>query len=550
MKRRGAVLVALFMLIAVSASAQQVKDVRSVLEASLKAMGGTDLKTIQYSGGGWSSRIGQTYGLNEDWPKYEVANYTRTIDYDAKWSREDYTRRQGKYPLLGRPPMPEEHVTAILSGNYAWDMQGDKPVPFTGLYLDGVPYADLRLLEIAITPHGFLKMALAAKDATAITLPIVGPSDFGLSQFGRKVTVVSFTIGKYRVNGTINDQNLVELTDTWFPNPVYGDMDYEMRYTRYKNFGGVMFPMLVHVHQGDPRLNPAHNYYQYDITDVKVNVPVTPMPVPEVVRTATLAPVKVESQKLAEGVWLMGGGTHNSVLMEFKDFVAVVEAPNNEARSLAVIDEVNRLVPNKMIKYVVNTHHHMDHAGGLRTYLSQGTTIITHASNKQYYLDVMFHPAPRELQPDRMSLYSPMYMVSRRPAPIETVGSADFGGPGTGGSGSTRYVVTDGDRMMEVLYVEDMNYELGDPSYAQGNHSNDMLMAYLPKEKMLINADLYSPPALGAQPPAAPTAAMLTLYQNMRKYKLDVTQHVPIHGRVGTNEEFVKLLGNKVSKTD
>ena len=104
--------------------------------------------------------------------------------------------------------------------------------------------------------------------------------------------------------------------------------------------------------------------------------------------------------------------------------------------------------------------------------------------------------------------------------------------------------------MMEVLYVEDMNYELGDPSYAQGNHSNDMLMAYLPKEKMLINADLYSPPAPGAQPPAAPTAAMLTLYQNIRKYKLDVAQHVPIHGRVGTNEEFVKLLGNKASKID
>jgi hypothetical protein len=550
MKRRAGVLVALFMLMAVTASAQQVKDARSVLEASLKAMGGTNLKTIQYSGGGWSSRIGQTYGLNEDWPKYEVANYTRTIDYDAKWSREDYTRRQGKYPLLGRPPMPEEHVTAILSGNNAWDMQGDKPVPLTSPYLDGVPYADLRLLEIAITPHGFLKMALATKDATAITLPIIGPSDFGLSQFGRKVTIVSFTIGKYRVNGTINDQNLVELTDTWFPNPVYGDMDYEMRYTRYKNFGGVMFPTLVHVHHGDPRLNPAHNYYEYDITDVKANVPVTPMPVPELVRAATLAPVKVESQKLADGVWLLGGGTHNSVLVEFKDFVTVVEAPNNEARSLAVIDEVNRLVPNKMIKYLVNTHHHMDHAGGLRTYLSQGTTIITHASNKQYYLDVMFHPAPRELQPDRMSLYSPMYMISRRPAPIETVGSADFGGPGTGASGSTRYVMTDGDHMMEVLYVEDMNYELGDPSYAQGNHSNDMLMAYLPKEKILINADLYSPPAPGAQPPAAPTAAMLTLYQNMRKYKLDVAQHVPIHGRVGTNEEFVKLLGNKASKTE
>jgi len=522
-----------------SGAAQTVSDVRAVLEASLKAMGGANLKTLQYSASGWSSRIGQTYGLAEDWPHYEVADYTRAIDFDAKWSREDYTRRQGKYPVLGRPPMAAEHVTSILSGNYAWDMEGGKAVPLTRLYLDGVSYADLRQLELAITPHGFLKAALAARDATAITLPIVGPSDAGLSQYGRKVTVVSFTIGKYRVNGTINDKNLVELTDTWFPNPVYGDMDYEMRFTKYKNFDGVQFPTLLHVHQGDPRLNPAHNYYEYNVTDVKANVPVATMAVPDAVRTATVAPVKVESLKLADGVWVLGGGTHNSVLMEFKDFAAVVEAPQNEARSLAVIEEVNRLVANKPIKYVVNTHHHFDHAGGLRTYLSQGTTVITHESNKQYYMDIMFYPAPRELQPDRMALYNPMYMISRRPAPIETVASF-AGGPG---GGAAKYVIADGERLMEIFHVQDMAYELEDPSYAQGNTSADMLMVYLPKEKILINADLYSPPAQGAAAPT-PTAAMRTLYQNMRKQKLDVARHVPLHGRVGTNDEFLKIVGN------
>ena len=167
MKRKVAVFAAFLSLTAGTASAQTVKDVRPVLEASLKAMGGANLRTIQYSGNGWSSRVGQTYGLAEDWPRYEVAGYTRVIDYDAKWSREDYTRRQGRYPLLGRPPMSDEHLTSILSGRYAWDMQGDKPVPLTSLYLDGVPYADLRQLEIVITPHGFLKAALAAKDATA-----------------------------------------------------------------------------------------------------------------------------------------------------------------------------------------------------------------------------------------------------------------------------------------------------------------------------------------------------------------------------------------------
>jgi glyoxylase-like metal-dependent hydrolase (beta-lactamase superfamily II) len=538
MKRWAVGLLAFPSLMAGTASAQAVTNVRAVLEASLKAMGGANLKTIRYSGSGWSSRIGQTYGLAEDWPHYEVAGYTRTIDYDAKWSREDYTRRQGSYPLLGRPPMAEERVTSILSGNYAWDMQGDKPVPLTSLYLDGVSYADLRQLELAITPHGFLKAALAAKDATAITLPIVGSSDAGLSQNGRRVTIVSFTIGKYRVNGTINDQNLVELTDTWFPNPVYGDMDYEMRFTKYKNFDGVQFPTLVHVHQGDPRLNPAHNYYEYNVTDVKANVPVTPMAVPEVVRTATVPPVKVESQKLAEGVWLLGGGTHNSVLVDFKDFAAVVEAPQNEARSLAVIEEAGRLVPNKLIRYVVNTHHHFDHEGGLRTYLSQGTTVITHESNKEYYMGIMFYPAARELQPDRMSLYSPMYMISRRPAPIETVASF-AGGPG---GGAAKYVITDGEHILEIIHVQDMAYELGDQSYAQGNHSADMLMAFLPKEKILINADLYTPPAPGGPTPT-PTAGMRTLYQNMRKQKLDVDRHVPIHGRVGTNDEFLKIVG-------
>jgi glyoxylase-like metal-dependent hydrolase (beta-lactamase superfamily II) len=544
MNRRVTVLTAFLGLLAATASAQPVKDVRSVLETSLKAMGGANLKTIRYSASGWSSRIGQTYGLAEDWPHYEVADYTRTIDYDAKWSREDYTRRQGRYPLLGRPPMPDEHVTSILSGNYAWDMRGDKPVPFTSLYLDGVSYSDIRQLELVITPHGFLKAALAAKDATAITLPIVGASDAGLSQNGRKVTIVSFTIGKYRVNGTINDQNLVELTDTWFPNPVYGDMDYEMRYTKYKNFDGVQFPTLLHVHQGDPRLNPAHNYYEYKVTDVKANVPVTAMPVPDSVRTATVAPVRVDSQKLADRVWLLGGGTHNSVLVEFKDFAVVVEAPQNEARSLAVIEEANRLAPDKLIRYVVNTHHHFDHAGGLRTYLSQGTTVITHESNKQYYLDIMFYPAARELQPDRMALYSPMYMISRRPAPIETVASF-AAGPG-GGAG--KYVITDGERVLEILHVQDMAYELEDPSYAQGNHSADMLVAYLPKEKILINADLYSPPAQAGQP-APLTPGMRTLHQNIRKQKLDVALHVPVHGRAGTNDEFLKIISEGGART-
>jgi len=71
------------------------------------------------------------------------------------------------------------------------------------------------------------------------------------------------------------------------------------------------------------------------------------------------------------------------------------------------------------------------------------------------------------------------------------------------------------------------------------------LMVYLPQGKILVNADLHSPPEPGVRP-APPTPGMKTLYQNMLKFKLDVAQQVPISGRVGTNEEFLKLVGGNI----
>src|SRR6188474_2583793 len=286
MVSRLSMLVVLSGLLVAPASAQDV-DARAALLASLKAMGGENLKTIEVSAAGSSSLIGQQYSIEGNWPQFEVANYTRAIDFDAKWSREDYTRRQGNFPTFGRVPMAEQRISSIVSGTYAWDMRDTTPVPITRGYLDGVPVNELRQLEIAITPHGFLKAALASSDAKAIKIQYIGASDFGLSQFGRWVTIVSFTfLGKYKINGTIDDKNLVELVGTWFPNPVYGDMDYEMRYTEYKDFGGVKFPMLLHTHQGDPRVNVAHNYYEYRLTCVEADGPVTTMPVPDSVRGA------------------------------------------------------------------------------------------------------------------------------------------------------------------------------------------------------------------------------------------------------------------------
>ena len=517
MTRKLCVVVALLALIVATGDTLRAQDARSVLQAAVKAMGAANVKTVQYSGTGWNAAVGQSFSPQDDWPHFEVTRYTRTIDYDAKSSREDLTRRQGNNPPRGgggTPLQGDQQQVAIVSGNYAWNMNGQNPAPQPGQYLAGISVAEFRQLDILLTPHGFLKAALAA-NPTAISLTL--PASPGAITQNGKATLVSFTaMGKYRVNGTFNDQNLLELVQTWIPNPVYGDMMYELRYTNYKDFGGMKFPTVLHIHQGDPRLSVAHNSMEITLATVQPNISVPAITVPDAVQKATAPRERAESQKLADGVWLIAGGTHNSLAVEFRDFVTLIEAPLNEERSLAVLGEVTKLIPNKAIRYVVNTHHHFDHSGGLRTFLAQGATIVTHQANREYYEQVLFNPAPRTLQADRFSTYYPYFAGGRRPLPIETV--------------NQKYVLSDGVRTVDLYPVQGLD------------HAATMLMVYFPKEKILVNADLYSPPAQGAPAPAL-NANIRTLQQNIQRLKLDVAQHVPIHGQPGPMDQFLQIVG-------
>ena len=362
----------------------------------------TTVKSIQYSGTGWNAGVGQSFGPTDDWPRFDITAYTRTIDYDARTSYEDLTRRQGNNPPRGgggTPLQGDQRAITVVNGTYAWNVNGANVAPQPAA-------AELRQLDIWLSPHGFLKAAAAATNATATPMTLEG----------RKMTIVSFTLNnKYRVNGHITDQNLVERVQTWVANPVFGDMVYEHRYTEYKDYNGVKFPGVLHSHQGDPSIFPGHNWMEIRPTAVQVNVPAAPVVVTDAVRNATIPPVRAESTQLAPGVWLIAGGSHNSVLVDFRDFVAVVEAPQDETRSLAVIAEVQRLVPNKPIQYVVNTHHHFDHSGGLRTYVAQGATVITHEQNKDFYERVFFYPSPRTVQPDRLSTLNPWFAGNQNP---------------------------------------------------------------------------------------------------------------------------------------
>jgi glyoxylase-like metal-dependent hydrolase (beta-lactamase superfamily II) len=523
MKARVLVVITVLGLMVGTATPQTVapQDVKAVLQAAATAMGMNNLRTIQYSGTGTIRIFGQSYSVNEDWPRLDMPAYTRTIDYGAMYSKEEITRRQGNNPPRGggfQPLQGDQKSIAMTSGKYSWNVNPDNSV--TPAPAD----AEQREIEIILTPHGFIKAAMEAKDATAVTLMMAlddntirktaGPG-------GRKVTYVAFTaLGKYKVSGAIDDQNMVERTQTWIGNPVLGDLVWQFDYKDYKDFGGVKFPSNIHQHAGDIR-NTTHHGIDLNMTDVKPNVAVAAVTVPDAVRNATAQPVRVESQKVADGIWLIAGGSHNSVAVEFKDFITVVEAPLSEERSLAVIKETQKLIPNKPIRYLVMTHHHFDHSSGIRTYLAQGAILVMHQMDKDYFDKLAFYPYPRMMQPDLLSTYYPRFASNKFPV-FETVNPSP--------ENKAKLVLSDGKRTMEMHHVQGLN------------HAADMLMVYLPTEKILVNADLYSPPAPGAAAPP-PNPSMITFNQNIKRLKLDVATHLPIHGRMGTNDEFVKIMG-------
>src|SRR6185436_19128764 len=165
----------LFALVALAAGEAAAQDAKAVLQAASTAMGANNLKTIQISGSGYIAAVGQSYSPNDDWPKFQMPSYTKTIDYDAKYSREELTRTQGNYPPRGgggTPIQGEQRQIFLVNGTFAWNMEGTNPVPLTTLYLYAIPFAELRQLDIVMTPHGFLKAAMAAGNAVATRITV------------------------------------------------------------------------------------------------------------------------------------------------------------------------------------------------------------------------------------------------------------------------------------------------------------------------------------------------------------------------------------------
>jgi glyoxylase-like metal-dependent hydrolase (beta-lactamase superfamily II) len=213
-------------------------------------------------------------------------------------------------------------------------------------------------------------------------------------------------------------------------------------------------------------------------------------------------PANVTAEVLAKGIWLLAGQSHHSVLVEFSDHTLLIEGPQHETRTLAVIAKAKEVQPNKPLTKLVTTHHHFDHTGGLRAAIAEGLTIVTHKASAAYYQDAAGRA--HTIVPDALA-------KNPRPVTIESV--------------DDELAIKDAAMTMNLYHVA------GSP------HADTILMAYFPRERLLVEVDVYSP-ASAVHPFAA------NLLENITRRKLRVDRIVPLHGTPVPFAELVKTQRN------
>ena len=467
---------------AMAAASALASDASAVLKRAAAAMG--EPKTMRYVTEGTGYTFGQAFTPGMAWPKITVHSQIRSINFDTGSMREEITLSRaepkggGGYPLAG-----QQRNDQFVSGGSAWNMAGTNAQPGPRFVVD-------RLHQLWVTPHGVIKAA--QRNNATVEFKTVG---------GKSLAAVTFTEpGRFQATAFINDNYLVERVESRLPDPVLGDVASVTNYADYRDQGGVQFPSRIQQSQG------GHPTLDVTVKEVKANVPVD-IQIPEAVLKAV---ERVAVEKVAEGVWFLAGGSHNSVAIEMKDHMVLVETPLNDGRSGAVMAQVKQLAAGKPIRFMINSHNHFDHSGGVRTAVAEGATIVTQAGNKVYFEKILANP--NTISPD---------LLAKSGKKSKVMGVGD------------KQIMTDGERTIEIHRIQD------------GVHNNTFQMVYLPKEKLLIEADAFTPPPPSTPAPATPNANNVNLVDNIERLKLSVDRILPLHGRVVPLEDLYVAVGKK-----
>ncbi len=461
-----------------SSTALAQRPGRPLMNEVARAMGGTAkilaVRTLVLEGTGEMYNLGQGMSPASTLPVYGVTGYKRSLDFAHRRWRQELTRQ----------PRFVTGNTAPQQLRWAYDSLA------FDIAADGTPRrspgrADVdRSYELLYHPIGFVQAALAP--GTELT---EHPASGGLRHIQMNAGG-----GKYAL--FIDPRTkLPSRIEKIIYHPMLGDVVMATHLSEWRDADGMKLPMRI-----TQRLGGRWPMMDTRVGTVKLNTDIGDLALPAAVRSAPPVPVtiNVTADEVAPGIWHLAGQTHHSVAIEMQNEILLVEAPLNDARTLAVIKRAYLLRPGKPVRRLISTHHHFDHSGGLRAAIAEGLTIVTHAGNHAFVSD---------LARQRHSIVGDALSSDPKRARVETVG--------------TRRVISDGTRSVEVHHVR------GNP------HSATMLMVYLPAEKLLIQADAYNPPAGSAAPaPSYPFAP--NLVDNIDRLGLAVERVVPIHGPVIT----------------
>ena len=223
----------------------------------------------------------------------------------------------------------------------------------------------------------------------------------------------------------------------------------------------------------------------------------------------------VTSEKLGDGVYRLttGGGSYDSIIIDFKDYIMMLEAGQNEARAVAYIAEAKKMIPNKPIRYVMNTHPHSDHTGGLPAMVAEGATIIAHKNSEEFFERALNTPRTLLATTDKLA-QTASAPGGQKKAKVETVGA--------------KRVFQDGTHIVEFHHIP------GAP------HSNGLLVAFLPKEKVLFQGDFSLP-----NPGQEANGHIKALVPVLEKLNLDFDRYINVHTSPApqTKAELWKAVG-------
>jgi glyoxylase-like metal-dependent hydrolase (beta-lactamase superfamily II) len=462
------------LLLAPDAGAQ--RPGKPLMEEVAQAMGGRErilaVRTLVLEGTGEQYNLGQGVTPEASLPVYAVTELRRSIDFaNKRWRHE-----QSREPRFLTANTAAQRVR-IGYDVVAYNVLADGTVQRAAGRADAerpneLLYHPIGFLQVALAPGTELTEERSSGDLRHVRMN-AGGNKFAI--FVDRRTSLPVRIEKVEYH------------------PMLGDLVIGTTFADWRTVDGLQLPMRM-----TWRIDERWPLSDFRFSKASVNADVGDLTAPAAARSAQPpSPViNVTADEIAPGVWYMAGQSHHSVAIEMRDHLLLVEAPQSDARTLAVIQKARTLRPGKPVRAVINTHHHFDHSGGVRAAIAEGLTVITHSGNKALF---------EEIARRRHSIVADALASSRRQARIQGVGP--------------RTVLSDGTRNVEIHQIR------GNP------HSETMLMVYLPAEKLLIEADVYTPPAPNATT-VLPAPFAANLVQNIDRLGLQVDRIVPIHGRV------------------